>query len=103
MSGDTGSLKSAVAKLLETAEQEPQKVHLITLSKGLRVEARYAGGIVSLRISRARAEPSEKEWDTVMGALPYPVVVRPRKFEYNGRRYLSGAWAVQHSMFGGTQ
>lgn len=88
-------LKIIVADVLSQSEASGGKLKARRLERGLVIEARVTIDKTQLRLVRSGAvNPSDREWQTVIAAFPYPVNCAPAQFTEGNNRVLSGSWTT---------
>jgi len=97
------SLRDILVDLAGWASFKPGDVRRAMFSGGLGIDVICGiDGMWRLQIWRKGAQPSLKEWETVLKAWPTPLPeVSNKRFEHNGRQYMRGEWKVRDEQVSG--
>jgi hypothetical protein len=97
------SLRDLLVDLAGWAAFKPGDVKRAKLSGGLGIDVICGiDGMWRLQIWREGAQPSLKEWETVLKSWPEPLPeVTYKRFTHNNRQYLRGEWKVTDEQVSG--
>ena len=97
------SLRDILVDLAGWAAFKPGDVKRAKLSGGMGLDVICGiDGMWRLQIWREGAQPSLKEWETVLKSWPEPLPEVPyKRFTHNNRQYLRGEWKINHEQVSG--